>query len=71
MVKRIKVLAAKSDGLSSFPHMVEEENRVPQAVLLPPHARCGMYTFTRNKILKIDSRSSSVHNQLKARLDTT
>lgn len=69
MVKRIKVLAAKSEDLSSSlsTHMVEEENRV----LLPPHAHCGMYTFTRNKILKIDSRSSSVHKQLKASLDTT
>lgn len=38
MAQQVKIIAASLDDLSSIPgaHMMEEENRLPQAVLWPP-----------------------------------
>lgn len=44
MVRQVQALSAKPADLSLIPksHMVEEENRPPQIVLLSPHT----YTYT-------------------------
>lgn len=48
MVQKIKVSAAKSDELNSFPrtHVVEEENRLSQAFLKPSHVHKHAHTHT-------------------------
>lgn len=42
------MLAAEPEDLNSIPrsHVVEGENRLPEAVLRPPHDGCGTHTHT-------------------------